>query len=90
MSGISQDMKKQDNKLAVSNEERIVENQCFMTIGCLNQHVEDCERNKGNHIVSYSLVKEIERTLQLKDAHMKCGCSVIGIATKDSLLSPRK
>ena len=56
MGGISQDMKKQD-KLVVGNEESIVENQCFMTIGCSNEQVEDCARHQRNHKVRYSLVK---------------------------------
>ena len=60
MGGISQDMK-QDTKPVVSNEESMVENQCFMTNGHLNEHEEECARHKANHIVSYSLVTVIER-----------------------------
>ena len=62
MCGISQDMKKQDNKL----EESMVGNQCFMTNGSTNEHVEECARHRENNRVSYSLVTEIERTTTVR------------------------
>ena len=59
MGGISQDMKKQDNKLVMSIKERVVGNQCFMTTRSTNEHVEECARHQENHRVNYSLVTKI-------------------------------
>ena len=62
MGGISQDMKKQDNKLVESIEESIVGNQCLMTTTSTNKHVEECPRHQANHIVSYFQVTGIKGT----------------------------
>ena len=40
--GLSHDMEKQENELFMSNKESMVRNQCFMTTGRLNEHVEEC------------------------------------------------
>ena len=66
MGGISQDMKKQDNKLVLSNEKNMVGNQYFMTTRSSNEHVEKCVRHQANHKVSYSPVIEIEGTSKVK------------------------
>ena len=56
MGGISQDMKKQDNKLVVSIEESMIGNQCFMNIGSMNEQLEECSTHQAGHRVSYSQV----------------------------------
>ena len=66
MGGISQDMKKQDNKFVLSNEENMVGNQHFMTTEISNEHVEKRARHQANHKVSYSIVTEIEMTTTTK------------------------
>ena len=54
MGGISQDMKKQDNKLVASIEESMVGNQYFMITASTNEHVEECARHQANHRLNYS------------------------------------